>query len=168
MTKIVNSMTVFQLNIKTLYNIESHLEHILPHMIEASTDKNLKKDFDLTLKETAIHIDRLLKIFDIIDMKPVKHSTEGIKGILEDIDNIIKNEPAGPIKDVLLAGAIRSLEYYEIANYLTTIEEAKNLGLDKAVKLLEETLEEERGSVKEFASIIHDDLKLVADEEVSD
>ena len=75
---------------------------------------------------------------------------------------------AGSIKDVLLAGAIRSLEYCEIANYLTTIQEAKNLGLHKAVTLLEETLAEERNSVKEFESVIHQDLKLVADEETTD
>jgi ferritin-like metal-binding protein YciE len=168
MTRIVNSMTAFQLNIKTLYGIENSLEHVLPHMIDASVDNNLKNDFHVILKETKIHNDRLEKVFDIIDMKPVKHESEGIKGVIKDIHNIIEDEPAGPIKDVMLAGAIRSLEYFEIANYLNAIEEAKNLGLDKAVKLLEKTLKEERSSVKEFASIIHDDLKLVADEEVND
>jgi ferritin-like metal-binding protein YciE len=151
-----------------LYDIERHLEHIIPGMIDASADKNLKNDFHSISKETRIHIDRLEKIFDLIDMGPIKHSTAGIKGIIEDINDIIKNEPVGPIKDVLLAGAIRSLEYFEMANYLTAIQEAKNLGLHKAVKLLEETLEEEKSSVKEFESVIHQDLKLVADEETSD
>lgn len=168
MTKIVNSMTVFQLNLKTLYDIEYHLNHILPHLIEASTDERLKKDFEDTIKETKIHIDRLEKVFDMIDMKPAKHTTQGVLGIIEDINNIIKHEPAGPVKDVLLAGAVRSLEYFEIANYTTTVIKAKNIGLNKAVDLLEKTLEEERTSVKEFASVLHQDLKLVADEETSD
>ncbi len=161
-------MTAFQLNMKTLYDIEKQLERALPFMVNAATDEDLKSGFQSILEETRMHSDRLEKIFEMIDMAPAKHISAGIRGIIEDTSDIIINEPAGPIKDVLLAGAARSLEHFEIANYMTAIDEAENLGLDGAVDLLEDTLEEEELAARKLGVVMHEDLKLVADEELED
>lgn len=165
MTKIVNSMTAFQLNMKTLYDIEKQLEHILPIMASASTDEDLKTELKTILRETRIHSNRLEKIFDIIDMTPAKHTSAGIRGIIEDASNIINNEPPGPIKDVMLANIARSAEHFVIANYMTTIDEAENLGLGRAVELLEDTLEEGEFADKKLGITMREDLRLVEDEE---
>lgn len=168
MTKIVNSMTAFQLNMKTLYDIEKQLERALPAMVAAATDEDLKNGFQSQLEQTRMHSDRLEQIFDMIDMTPAKHISAGIRGIIEDANEIIENEPAGAIKDVMLAGAARSAEHFEMANYLNAIKEAENLGLDNAVDLLEDTLEEEEYAERKFAVVMGEDLKLVAEEEMED
>lgn len=164
MTKIVNSMTAFQLNMKTLYDIEKQLENILPLMADAATDEELKNGFRSILQETRMHMDGLEKIFDLIDMTPAKHTSAGIRGIIEDASEVINNEPAGPIKDVMLAVAARALEHFEIANYMSAIDEASNLGLSKAVDLLEDILEDKEFADKNLALTMQEDLKLVEDE----
>ena len=163
MTRIVNSMTAFQLNMKTLYDIEKQLERALPYMVDAATDEDLKNSFLSILDETRMHSNRLEQIFEMIDMTPSKHISAGIRGIIEDTSDIIINEPAGPIKDVLLAGAARSLEHFEMVNYMTAIDEADNLGLDGAVDLLQDTLEEEEFADQKFAIVMNEDLKKIED-----
>ncbi len=63
---------------------------------------------------------------------------------------------------------MRSAEHFGMANYMTAIEEADNLGLDGAVDLLENILEEEEYSDKRLAVTLKEDLKLVPDEELED
>ena len=161
-------MTAFQLNVKTLYDIEKQLEHVLPAAIEAADNEDLKNSLRSILQETKMHIDRIEKVFGFIDMTPARHEGAGIAGIVKDIVDIVDNEPVGAIKDVMLAGAIRSAEHFKMANYMTSAEEAGNLGLGNAVDVFERTLEEVGYADKKIAIFIKEDLLLIPDEETED
>ena len=58
-----------------------------------------------------------------------------------------------PALDAGLLAAAQSVEHYEISRYGTLIAWAKELGLDDAVSLLEETLEEEEATDQALTEI---------------
>jgi ferritin-like metal-binding protein YciE len=58
-----------------------------------------------------------------------------------------------PALDAGLLGAAQAVEHYEITRYGTLIAWAEELGLDDAVSLLEETLEEEEATDEALTEI---------------
>jgi ferritin-like metal-binding protein YciE len=67
-----------------------------------------------------------------------------ILGLVEEGEEIIEEFEDSPALDAGLLGAAQAVEHYEISRYGTLKAWARELGLDDAVGLLEETLEEEK------------------------
>jgi ferritin-like metal-binding protein YciE len=65
----------------------------------------------------------------------------------------MKEYKASPALDAGLLAAAQAVEHYEISRYGTLIEWAKELGLDQAVPLLEETLGEEKATDQALTEI---------------
>jgi ferritin-like metal-binding protein YciE len=66
--------------------------------------------------------------------------------MMEEGAEIMKEFKGAPALDAGLLSAAQSVEHYEIARYGTLKRLAKQLGLEEAVGLLEETLEEEKNT----------------------
>jgi ferritin-like metal-binding protein YciE len=67
-------------------------------------------------------------------------------GIIEEGQEIIKEYKGSPALDAGLISAAQSVEHYEISRYGTLRTWAQELGMDDAVPLLEQTLEEEKST----------------------
>ena len=144
MKKITEKMDVFTLKIQTLYDIEKELEKVLPKLAKAASDSELSENLLAHLDETKKQGERLEKIFDIIGENPSKSKCEAIRAIAEDGAEIIKSNTSTQLKDTMIASAGRETEHLEIANYMSAILEAKQLGLSEVSELLSETLQEEK------------------------
>jgi ferritin-like metal-binding protein YciE len=158
MKKINDPQEAFVLKLQTLYDIETQLEKALPKMAKASADPELKEGFMMHLDETQEHSQRLEQIFAQLDSTPKKLKSEGIRGIIEDGEWIMKAEAPETLKDAMIAGAARHAEHYEISGYLGAIEEARALGLDQAVELLSETLAEEENADRTLSEAVKKSL----------
>ncbi len=66
------------------------------------------------------------------------------KGLVVEGKSIVEEEGEGEAKDLLLAGAGRKVEHYEIVSCADAVEHARACGLDDLADLLGETLDEER------------------------
>lgn len=144
--------------------MEKQLEEALPKMAEAATDPELAKGFEMHLKETEGQSKRLEQIFEILDAEPEMHELEAIRGLIADGDAISTAYTRGALRDVMLAGAGRDVEHYEMSSYMNAIEEAKELDLTKVVTLLEETLEEEKMSEEKLTTALKNNLELAKTE----
>ena len=168
MAKIMNTMKSFHLRIKTLYDIEKRLETALPKMAKAAANPELAAGFLAHLEETKEHSRRLEKIFEMIGAAPQKHAGETIRGLIADGNMKAKADAPDAVRDVMIAGAGRDVEHFEMACYMNAIEEAKGLGLDDVVALLEETLEEEVATDKKLEAAFKENLALAAEEETAE
>jgi ferritin-like metal-binding protein YciE len=65
-------------------------------------------------------------------------------GIVEEGQEVMKEYKGSPALDAGLLAAAQAVEHYEISRYGTLRTWAQELGLDKAVKLLDTTLAEEK------------------------
>lgn len=153
----------FHLRIKTLYDIEKQLEVALPKMAEAATDPKLESGFLSHLEETQEQISRLEEIFQMIEARPEKHAGDTIRGLIADGNTIINTEAPDSLRDEMLAGAGRDVEHFEIACYMNAITEAKGLGLNEAVALLEASLSEEIAAEKKLERAFKENLQLASE-----
>jgi ferritin-like metal-binding protein YciE len=107
-------------------------------------ESKLAAAFEKHLTETEGQVERLEKVFASIDETPKGKTCPAIDGITEEADELMKEVKSLPTLEAgLLAGA-QAVEHYEMARYGTLVEWAKVMGHDEAVKLLQQTLEEEK------------------------
>jgi ferritin-like metal-binding protein YciE len=82
----------------------------------------------------------------LIEAKPQGKNCPAILGMIEEGQEIIEDYKGSPALDAGLLAAAQSVEHYEISRYGTLRTWAGELGLDRAVRLLEQTLEEEKAT----------------------
>ncbi len=141
------------LKLKALYDIETQLIKALPKMAKAANNEDLKSGFKEHLEQTKRHVERLEKAFDLLSMKPAKTLVEGIRGIIEDGEWIIKNIKDKNAIDAALIAAAQYAEHYEIAGYGTAAQWAELMGHDEVKNILGETLEEEKMTDEKLSAL---------------
>src|SRR6201996_7303609 len=135
---------LFEDTLKDIYYAENKILKALPKMAKAAHSDELKAAFQKHLRETEGQVSRLEKVFKLIDVAPKGKKCEAIEGIIEEGSEIIKEFKGAPALDAGLVSAAQAVEHYEIARYGTLQRWAEQMGLDKAVKLLAQTLTEEK------------------------
>ena len=139
--------------LKDLYNAESQLVKALPKMAKAATDPSLKKAFEDHLGQTEGHVARLEEIFKDLGEKPTGKVCKAMKGLVEEGAELIEEDAAPEVKDAGLIAAAQRVEHYEMAGYGSVRTYAKSLGETAAVKLLQQTLDEEGAADEKLTGI---------------
>jgi ferritin-like metal-binding protein YciE len=144
---------LFHDTLKDIYFAEKKILATLPKMAKAAQSQELKAAFEKHLTETQGQIERLEQVFAVIEQKPQGKTCAAINGITEEGAEIMEEYKDSPALDAGLLAAAQAVEHYEISRYGTLIAWAEELGLDDAVSLLEETLEEEEATDEALTEI---------------
>jgi len=144
---------LFHDTLKDIYFAEKKILATLPKMAKAAQSEELKAAFEKHLTETEGQIERLEQVFAVIEKKPQGKTCAAINGITEEGAEIMEEYKGSPALDAGLLAAAQAVEHYEISRYGTLIAWAEELGLDDAVSLLEETLEEEEATDEALTEI---------------
>src|SRR6478609_6912299 len=143
---------LFHNTLKDIYFAKKILA-TLPKMAKAAQSEELKAAFEKHLTETEGQIERLEQVFAVIEKKPQGKTCAAINGITEEGAEIMEEYKGSPALDAGLLAAAQAVEHYEISRYGTLIAWAEELGLDDAVSLLKETLEEEEATDEALTEI---------------
>lgn len=135
---------LFHDTLKDIYFAEKKILATLPKMAKAAQSPDLRKAFEKHRGETEGHVARLEKVFAAIDKKPKAKTCDAIVGITDEGAEIMKDYKGSPALDAGLLAAAQAVEHYEMSRYGTLKTWAQELGLDDAVRLLDQTLEEEK------------------------
>jgi ferritin-like metal-binding protein YciE len=144
---------LFHDTLKDIYFAEKKILSTLPKMAKAAQSEELKAAFKKHYTETEGQIERLEKVFAVIEKKPQGKTCAAIVGITDEGAEIMEEYKGSPALNAGLLGAAQAVEHYEISRYGTLIAWAEELGLDDAVSLLEETLEEEEATDEALTEI---------------
>jgi ferritin-like metal-binding protein YciE len=139
--------------LKDLYSAENQLTKALPKVAKNSSDPQLKKAIESHLKETEGHVARLEQIFEKLDESPKGKTCEGMKGLITEADERIKEGGEPAVLDAGLIADAQRVEHYEIAAYGSARTFANLLGEKEIVQLLEATLKEEKAADAKLTSI---------------
>lgn len=139
-------MELFITELKDIYWAEKALITALPKMIKKATSKELIAALENHLKETKEQATRVEQVFASINLKAVGKKCEAIAGLIKEAEGIMEECEPGPMCDAGIIAGSQKIEHYEIASYGTMRQFAETLELSKAVKLLEQTLEEEKAA----------------------
>ena len=112
-------------------------------MAKAAQNDDLKAAFQKHRDETAVQVERLEQVFELIEKKPQGKTCDAILGILKEGEEIAGEYKGSPALDAGLVSAAQAVEHYEICRYGTLCTWADELGLDEAKELLAATLDEE-------------------------
>ena len=129
--------------LKDLYSAEKQLIKALPKMAKAANDQNLQQAFRTHLKETTQHAARLEQICEELGVSPRGKKCVGMEGLIEEGNELIKEDPDPDVLDAGLISKAQHVEHYEIAGYGTVRTYARQLGFESQAELLQQTLDEE-------------------------
>jgi ferritin-like metal-binding protein YciE len=139
-----NLQELFHETLKDIYFAEKKILTALPKMAKAAQSDELRAAFQKHERETEEHVARLEKVFAEMDESPRGKTCDAIIGIIEEGQDVMKEFKGKPALDAGLLAAAQAVEHYEIARYGTLKTWAAELGLDRAVGLLDTTLGEEK------------------------
>lgn len=131
-------------SLKDIYWAENALVKALPKMIANCTSSFLASAITEHLEITKFQVFRLEEVFSLLGEKAEAKKCEAMAGLLKEGDSILEETVPGPVRDAGIIAASQKIEHYEIATYGTLCAFAKALGENDAVKLLTQTLAEEK------------------------
>ncbi|RJF65263.1 ferritin-like domain-containing protein [Rhodopseudomonas palustris] len=139
-----NLNDLFLDTLKDVYYAEKQILKTLPKMAKAATSDKLRAAFEKHEGETEGQIERLEQIFEILG-KPARGKTcDAIMGIIDEGKEIMDEYKGTEALDAGLLAAAQAVEHYEISRYGTLKTWAGLLGMKDAVKLLDQTLQQEK------------------------
>lgn len=145
-TKLSSLEDLFLDEIRDLYDAEKQLVKALPKMAKASSSEDLKQAFTSHLQETENQVARMEQVFEELGQKPRGKKCEAMAGLITEGQQMIESSDQSPVRDAGLIAAAQKVEHYEMAGYGSARTHAELLGLNKAAKLLEQTLQEEKAA----------------------
>jgi ferritin-like metal-binding protein YciE len=135
---------LFLIGLKDIYHAEKALLRSLRKMAKAAESDQLRQAFETHRAETEGQVDRLERVFEMVGKRPQGKTCEAMQGILAEGEEVMDDFAESEALDAGLLAAAQAVEHYEIARYGTLRSWAAQLGMNDAVTLLEETLQEEK------------------------
>ena len=130
--------------LKDVYHAEKQVLRALPKLAKAEESDQVRQALEKHRDETEVQIERLEQVFEMLE-KPARGKTcEAVQGLVEESKDLMQDFKDSEALDAALIAAQQSVEHYEISRYGTLRTWAGQLGMKRAVKLLEQTLQEEK------------------------
>jgi len=152
--KIKSLRELFEIELGYAYDCEKKLvEKGLPDMIENASSSELRSALEQHLQETRTHVTRLERLFSLIGIEPRTESNAVLGELTSAAKDSASHIEDSPLRDAALIVNGNFVEHYEIALYGSLAAFAKNLGLQNAAQLLNETLAEEKAADAKLSEI---------------
>jgi ferritin-like metal-binding protein YciE len=147
MASIDSLQTLLVDELKDIYDAEQRLTKAIPKLAEASSNRELVIALNNHLAETQQHVARLEQAFSDLGEDADTRTCAGMKGLIKEGDDHAGDDYDDPgLRDAAIIGSAQRVEHYEIAAYGTAMAHAKLLGRDEIVRLLDQTLQEEKAA----------------------
>jgi ferritin-like metal-binding protein YciE len=144
---------LFVHHLQDLYYAEQQITKALPKMITKVADPQLKQGFEIHLRETKNHLERLERVFHMHGESPKAANCPAIDGIIKEADEILGDASDQEVLDAAALAAAQAVEHYEIARYGTLMAWAKQLGRPDCAEIMAPTLEEEKATDAKLTQI---------------
>jgi ferritin-like metal-binding protein YciE len=136
-----------------LLDCEQQLEKALEKMSEKASYTELKNALKAHREQTKGQAQRLEEIFESLGEKPKAQKCKGIRGIIDEGEDMAKASGDSASIDAGLIASAQRAEHYEIAAYGTVATYAGMLGRTQDAQLLRQTLEEEKETDRKLTAL---------------
>jgi ferritin-like metal-binding protein YciE len=116
---------------------------LLPHLARGSFSPELRRVFEVHLRETRHQVERLDEAFRDLGIVPGEEVSPAMEGLLGEHRELLEGGVPSSLRDAALIGVAQCVEHHEIAEYGTCRTYAQELGFQHTANLLDETLREE-------------------------
>ena len=153
---------LFHDTLKDIYFAEKKILTALPKTAKAAQSEDLRAAFLKHHTETEDQVERLEQVFELIGKKAQGKTCDAIIGLVEEGQEIMKELKGSPALDAGLLACAQAVEHYEISRYGTLKTWAGQLGLTRASKLLDQTLQEEKTTDEALSELAETAINQVA------
>src|ERR1700682_1000981 len=101
-------------------------------------------------------------MFGMLDVPGRAQDCDATQGILDEGKEIMEEYKGCEALDAGMLAAAQAVEHYEISRYGTLKQWAQQLGMKEAVRLLDETLQQERKTDESLTSLAEASVNLAA------
>jgi ferritin-like metal-binding protein YciE len=136
-----------------VYSAEQQLTKALPKLAKAAESEELREALEQHLEETEEHLSRLEQVAESLDESLKKKVCKAMKGLIEEGEDIVKEQKNSSALDAGIIAACQKVEHYELASYGTLCAWAEQMGHDEALKLLRQTEEEESAADEKLTEV---------------
>lgn len=130
--------------LKDVLGAEKLLVKSIPKLQKAAQTDDLKDALEEHLSVTEEHINRLERVFQLMDKKSMAKKCIAMEGITKEGAEVVKELDESMTRDAAIIMAAQKAEHYEIAAYGGLVQLAKTMGRDDVAEVLAQTLEEEK------------------------
>ena len=132
---------------------EKQLVKALPKMIKEASCEKLTAALENHLAETEKQVERVEQAFEETGKSAKPKTCEAMKGLIAEAEAVMKEKAEAAVKDALIIACAQKVEHYEIATYGTLCTWAESLGYSNALKLLQQTINEEESADKKLSQL---------------
>jgi ferritin-like metal-binding protein YciE len=151
--KLKSLEDLFHDQLRDVYNAENQLVKALPKMAKAASSPDLQAAFQEHLEQTRGQIERLERVFEVAGHKVKGRKCKGMEGLVEEGKEIMDERAEPDVMDAGLIAAAQKVEHYEIACYGCLATWAEQLGMQEAVDLLRQNLDEEKTADRKLTEL---------------
>ena len=129
---------------------EHQLVEALEENANDSSRADLKKAFEQHRKETQGQIKRLQQCLELLGEPSDQSECHGIRGLVAEKKAFMEEQPTDDLLDVFNVGAAIKVETYEICEYESLVDLAREMKHSKVAQLLSQNLKEEKATLKKM------------------
>lgn len=153
---------LFLHGLKDIYYAEKKLTKALPKMIKVAQSQDLADALTSHLQETEEHVQKVEKVFSLLDETPKAVKCEAIDGIVAEAEEILKDFGKTTAGDAAIIFSGQAAEHYEITRYGSLRAFAEVLGHDDAAELLQSILDQEKAADEKLTELAMDRIDYAA------
>lgn len=144
---------VYVHELKDLYSAEKQIIEALPKMIDSASNSDLQQAFSDHLEQSQTHLEHVNRLLNELDVNPGNVKCEGMAGLLQEGEEVLKTTGSNDAKDAALIAAAQRVEHYEMAAYGCARTYARLLGFDDAADTLQMILDQEGDTDKHLTKL---------------
>jgi ferritin-like metal-binding protein YciE len=156
---------LFEETVRDIYYAEKKILKALPKMAKKASSEDLSAAFEAHLEETEGQIERLEQIFEMLGKNARGKTCPAIDGIIEEAEEVMKEAETDADRDAAMLAAAQAVEHYEISRYGTLKSWAGKLGMTDAVKLIDETLQQEKATDVKLSELAESEINVEAEDQ---
>ena len=141
---------LFVHGLNDMMDAERQLVEALEELAGDSSRSDLKKAFEHHRKETEGQVQRLEQCFELLGEESQDTECHGIRGLIAEKKAFSEEDPSKDLVDVFNVGAAIKAESYEICEYESLIDMAREMKHTKVAQLLSQNLKEEKATLKKM------------------
>lgn len=141
---------LFVHGLNDMMDAEHQLVDALEELASDSSNPQLKKAFEQHREQTEGHVERLEQCFELLGAEQEETECHGIRGLVAEKKSFSEEDPSDDLIDVFNVGAAIKSETYEICEYKSLIDMAREMKHNKVAQLLSQNLKEEQATLKKM------------------
>jgi ferritin-like metal-binding protein YciE len=130
-----------------MMDAEKQLVTMLEQNADDSSREDLKKAFSQHREQTEEHVQRLEQCFELLGEEPEEEECHGIRGLAAEKEAFKEEDPTEDLIDLFNVGAGVKAENYEISEYESLVQMAREMKHSKVAQLLSQNLKDEKAAL---------------------